>query len=69
LTVSVNVVPPAVVFGGDSELMDGTGLLIGNVQVPEVPPPGLGLNTVILAEPVLLTSLAGTEAVICVALT
>jgi hypothetical protein len=67
--VSVNVAPPTVVFGGDSELMDGAGLLIGKVQVPEVPPPGLGLETVTLAEPALVMSLAGTEAVIRAALT
>jgi hypothetical protein len=64
LTMSVNVGPPAVAFIGDREVMDGTGLLIGNVQGPEVPPPGLGLATVTLAEPVLVMSLAGTEAVI-----
>ena len=43
--------------------------MIGNVQAPEVPPPGAGLVTVTLAVPVLLMSIAGTCAVSWVALT
>ena len=47
-TVRVNAAPPAVAFAGDSELTVGTGLaaLIVNAVLPEVPPPGAGLNTV-----------------------
>jgi hypothetical protein len=69
LTVRVKLVPPAAVLVGKSELIVGTGLLIANVEAPEVPPPGVGLTTVMLAEPVLVMSLAGTAALIWVALT
>ena len=60
LTATVKVAPPAVALAGESELMAGTGLLIGNDQVPDTPPPGAGLVTVILAEPLPVMSLAGT---------
>lgn len=69
LTVTVNVPPPAVALAGESELIAGTGLLIGNVQVPEVPPPGAGLVTVMFADPLAAISPAGTWAVTLVALT
>lgn len=69
LTVSVNAVPPAVALDGDSEVIVGTGLLTGYVQVPEVPPPGAGLLTVMLAVVAAARSLEGTCAVILVALT
>src|SRR5580658_1964427 len=69
LTVSVNAGPPTVVLAGASEVTVGTGLLIEKAAVPEVPPPGAGFVTVILAEPVLTMSLAGTCAVTWVALT
>jgi len=58
--VKVKAAPPAFALAGDKELIVGAGLLIGNVQAPEVPPPGAGLVTVTLAVPVLLMSLAGT---------
>lgn len=59
-TVSVNAVPPAVALVGDVDVIVGTGLLIGNVSAPEVPPPGAGLVTVMLAVPELAISVAGT---------
>jgi len=41
----------------------GTGLLIVKVFAAEVPPPGVGLNTVTLAVPAEAMSLAGIAAV------
>jgi hypothetical protein len=68
-TVSVNVSPPAVALEGDRDVIDGTGLLMAKITAPEVPPPGVGLETVTLAVPVLEISPAGTCAVTCVVLT
>src|SRR5207247_2555821 len=47
----------------------GTGLLTVNVSAPEVPPPGVGENTVTDAVPAVATSLAGIAARNCVPLT
>ena len=69
LTVSVNADPPTVAFDGDTEVIVGTGLLTGNVQVPEVPPPGAGLVTVTFAVVATPRSLEGIWAVIFVELT
>ena len=69
VTVSVNAAPPTVALAGDSEAKVGTGLFIENVEVPEVPPPGAGLVTVMLAEPALTILVEGTWAVIWVPLT
>jgi hypothetical protein len=69
LAVSVNAAPPRIVLAGDSDAKVGTGLLIENVEVPEVPPPGVGLVTVMLAEPALTISVEGTCAVTWVPLT
>ena len=69
LTVSVNVAPPVVALVGDIDVIVGAGLLIGNVRAPDVPPPGLGLVTVMLAVAALAMSAAGTCAVTCVAAT
>ena len=69
LTVRVNADPPTVAFEGESDVIVGTGLLIGNAVAPEVPPPGAGLVTVMLTDPVAVISLAGTWAVIVVPLT
>ena len=41
-TAIVNVVPPALALAGDSELMPGTGLLIGNVRQSKFHRPGQG---------------------------
>jgi hypothetical protein len=67
-TVNVKAAPPALALEGASVLIVGAGLVTGKLAAPEVPPPGLGLVTVILAVPVLTRSLAGTWAVILVAL-
>src|SRR5439155_7977771 len=48
----------------------GTGLaLTVNVWEFEVPPPGVGLKTVMVFEPVVARSVAGIDAVSCVGLT
>ena len=69
LTVSVKADPPTAAFVGEREVIVGTGLTTGKVEVPEVPPPGAGLVTVTLSDPVLVMSEAGTAAVIWLALT
>jgi hypothetical protein len=55
-TISVNPAPPAVVLPGTNEVIVGTGLLaplMVNVEEFDVPPPGVGLNTVMAAVPAL----------------
>ena len=69
LTVSVNAAPPTMAPVGATDAIVGAGLLMGNTVAPDRPPPGVGLVTVILAEPEFVISPAGTWAVICVALT
>jgi hypothetical protein len=59
-TVKVNAAAPAVALDGESDVMAGTGLFIAKVIAPDVPPPGVGLEIVTLAVPVLAISLAGT---------
>ena len=71
-TVSVKAAAPAVTNEGEILLSIGTGLaaaLIVNVAPLLVPPPGVAVNTVIVAVPAALTFAAGTLAVNCVALT
>lgn len=68
-TVSANAIPPAAFERGESELMDGTGSLIGKLATEDIPPPGEGLNTVTLAIPAAAMSAADIVAVSCVALT
>jgi hypothetical protein len=66
LTVRVKAAPPAVAEVGEMLDTDGTGLgvaLTVNVCAFEVPPPGVGLNTVTVAVPVAAMSLAGIAAV------
>jgi hypothetical protein len=66
LTVSVNVAPPVVADEGDSDEMLGTGFVapeIVKVALLDVPPPGVGLLTVTLADPEVEISVAGTCAV------
>ena len=49
-TVRVKAAVPAVADDGESEVMEGAGLLGGLMvkgELPEVPPPGVGVNTVI----------------------
>ena len=47
----------------------GAGLLTAKICASEVPPPGAGLNTVILNVPAVVKSLAGMMAVNCLLLT
>jgi hypothetical protein len=68
-SVNVNAGPAAVAELGDSEASTGTGVVIVNVSVFDVPPPGVGLITSTDAMPKNARSLAGTLAVNCVALT
>jgi hypothetical protein len=68
-SVSVNAGPAAVAELGDSEASTGTGVVIVNVSVFDVPPPGVGLITSTDAMPKKARSLAGTAAVNCVELT
>lgn len=51
LTVKVNVLLPACVELGLSVVIDGEGFVIEKDPCPEVPPPGVGLNTVTAAVP------------------
>lgn len=70
-TVRVNGVEPAATDEGESDEIEGAGLevVIVNDAPLEVPPPGVGLTTVTVAVPVVVTSDAGTDAVSCDALT
>ena len=61
VTVSVNAPLPTAALLGEIEVAVGTGLLIVNVLAAEVPPPGVGLNTVTKAVP----AVAMSAAVIC----
>ncbi len=63
LTVSVKAGPPAVAEEGLRLVVVGTGLLIVKVRAPEVPPPGVGLNTVTEAVPAVAMSAAVIAAV------
>ena len=63
LAVRVKLLPPAVVDVGDIEERTGTGLLMVNVCALDVPPPGVGLTTVIEAVPAVVISEDGTVAV------
>jgi hypothetical protein len=64
-TDRVNPALPATAEDGSINPMDGTGFgaVIVNDTEFEVPPPGLGLTTVTLADPAEATSLAGIDAV------
>jgi hypothetical protein len=48
---------------GEMSVRVGTGLLIVKVAALEVPPPGVGLNTVTLTVPPAAMSVAGMAAV------
>jgi len=69
--VTLKAAPPAAVLAGASEEMAGTGLalLIVKVEPPDVPPPGVGLLTVMLVLPAAARSEAGTAALNWVGLT
>src|SRR6266567_3962442 len=71
-TVRVKAAVPAVADEGDSEAIDGVGLLgalMVNPALPEVPPPGDGLNTVTWAVPAAAMSAALMDACSCPPLT
>ena len=70
VTVRVKADPPAVAELGEMEVRVGAGLfgaVMVNVFAKEVPPPGVGLKTVTLAEPAVAMSVAGIAAVSWVA--
>src|SRR5437667_9495089 len=60
VTVSVKAAPPPTAVFGDRELSVGLafGVVIVNVCALEVPPPGVGLNTVTDAVPAVAMSFA-----------
>ena len=60
VAVRVKAAPPAVTLVGEIELRVGAGFVdvMLNVFAADVPPPGVGVNTVIDALPVAATSLA-----------
>src|SRR2546430_1178191 len=68
LTMSVKAELPAGSKLGLMLLITGRGLLIKRVLALEVPPPGGGLKTKMVAVPALAMSLAGMAAVSCVGL-
>src|SRR6267143_5645078 len=68
-TVSVKPAPPTVALSGVSPVIVGMGLLTGNVCAAEVPPPGVGVNTVTCGVPAVAMSAAVMAAVSWVALT
>src|SRR5579871_1780654 len=70
-TVKVNAAVPAGALDGDNELTVGTelGAVIVKAAFPEVPPPGVGLNTVTCAVPAVAMSVAEIAACNCVPLT
>lgn len=57
-TVKVKSPFPAITLAGESELRTGTGLLIENDRLPDVPPPGAGVMTETAIEPVVARSSA-----------
>src|SRR5712691_7225924 len=71
VTVRVKAGPPCSALLGEREERAGTGLraVMVKATAAEVPPPGVGVNTVIGAEPAVVRSLAGILAVSWVALT
>jgi hypothetical protein len=69
VAVSVKPASPPVALVGAMELSVGTGLLIVNVNAPDVPPPGVGVNTVTDGVPPAAISAAVICAWSCVALT
>jgi len=68
-TVRVMALLPIPALVGLILLRTGVGLSIVKVWAADVPPPGVGVETVTEAVPALLRSLAGTTAVSCVLLT
>jgi hypothetical protein len=63
VTVNVNCAPPAAAVLGLNVVAVGAGLFIVNVNPDDVPPPGVGLNTVTAGVPAVAIFAAGTTAV------
>jgi hypothetical protein len=71
-TVRVKATLPATAEDGDNEVIDGDGFgaaLMVKLELPEVPPPGVGLNTVTGAVPAEAMSAALIDACTCDPLT
>ena len=68
-TVIVNPASPTVLLDGEMLVVVGTGLFTVKVRAFDVPPPGAGLNTVILNVPAVFKSLARMVAVSSLSLT
>src|SRR5262245_20864565 len=66
VTVSVKAALPAVTLAGLTLVMVGVGFEMVSERAPEVPPPGAGVNTVMLGFPAATISLAVMAAVSCV---
>src|SRR5215471_11156420 len=69
VAASVNADPPAIAVLGEILVSDGGGLVTVKASPVEVPPPGVGVKTVIENVPAEATSDAGIVAVSCVLLT
>ena len=69
VNVSVKSAPPAIAEFGESKVNTGAGMVTVKTCDPDVPPPGVGLNTVTEKPPENRRSPLGTVAVNCVALT
>lgn len=67
LTVKVNPVSPTVFDVGEIEVVVGTGLPTVKTCAFDVPPPGVGLVTVMLKVPPVVKSEVRMAAVTCVA--
>ena len=67
--VSVSAADPTIALFCDKEAITGAGLLTVNNAADEVPPPGIGLETVTCAMPATARSAAVIEAWSWVALT
>ena len=68
-TVRVKGLDPAVTWPGEMLARVGSGLLILKFRLVEVPPPGLGLNTVMGIVAARVRSAAGITAVSLIVLT
>jgi len=64
LTVIVKVESPTVLVSGEIEVVVGTALFTVKVWALDIPPPGVGLTTVMLNVPAVVMSDDGIEAVI-----
>jgi len=56
-------VAPTILFVGEMLVVVGRGLFTVKIWALDVPPPGVGLNTVMLNVPAVVRSLAGIVAV------